>query len=127
MRGFIAAANWKLNKSPSEAEDFFRGWKALEGVHRKSSIVVFPPALCAETVARVAGPSQVQWGGQQASTEKQGAFTGENSIETLSKMGATYLLVGHSERRQLFGETNTDCAKKVLLAQTLGLTPMLCI
>lgn len=127
MRGFIAAANWKLNKIPLEAEEFFRGWKSLEGPHRKSSIIVFPPALCAETVARLAGLSHVQWGGQQASTEKQGAFTGENSVDTLSKMGATYLLVGHSERRHLYNETNLDCAKKVLLAQTLGLIPMLCL
>lgn len=127
MKAFIAAANWKLNKGPSETEEFFRTWKTLDGVHRKSSVVIFPPALCAGTVSQLAAGAHVQWGAQHAATEKQGAFTGENSMETLSKMGGTYVLIGHSERRQLYGETDILCAKKVNLAQSLGLTPMLCL
>ena len=73
-----------------------------------------------------AGPG-LAWGGQNIATEAQGAYTGENSAQVLKAMGAQYVLIGHSERRQLYGETDAQIEKKIQLVQSLGLTPMLCV
>jgi triosephosphate isomerase len=122
LKPFIVAANWKMNKSPDDAEIFLKEFKAPAA----AQAVIFPQALCAERVSRWI-PAGVQWGGQNCHFEKAGAFTGENSPEILKKMGASWVLVGHSERRTLFEESDETAAKKIKAAQGCGLIPMLCL
>jgi len=125
-RPFIAAANWKMNKNPNEVETFFQKLE-VPSTH-SDLIVIFPPALLAQKVQQfIPKKSYFKWGGQNCHFEKAGAFTGENSPETLALLGATWVLVGHSERRTLFGESDALIAKKISAAQGCGLTPLLCV
>lgn len=127
MRPFIAAANWKMNKTPQEAESFLREFLQLLKPAVHQIVIIFPPALACETVSRLLKATPVQWGGQNCHFETKGAFTGENSPQTLKAMGAASALVGHSERRTLFAESDQLLAKKLKALQDLDLTPMLCI
>ncbi|MEK6553690.1 MAG: triose-phosphate isomerase [Bdellovibrionota bacterium] len=120
----IAAANWKMYKTPQEAEAYFEEWEAPES---KAEVVFFPSTILLDTVSMEISGGNVHFGAQNIHFEKEGAFTGETSPETVKSMGAQYALIGHSERRTLFGETNEITAKKVQAAQAAGLTPMLCI
>ncbi len=124
-RKTICAANWKLNKSPKETRAFLKEFLA-ESNSIKCELVIFPQALSCEAMAQEAS-SQIKWGGQNCHFENSGAFTGENSAKVLTEMGATYVLVGHSERRKIFGETDEIIAKKIECVQKLSLTPMLCV
>jgi triosephosphate isomerase (TIM) len=126
----IFAANWKLNKSPIQTEGFFKEFlSALSdvGFDNKSQVVFFPPATSAEATSRALSESSVQWGLQNCHSEVSGAFTGENSASVLKEMGGRWILLGHSERRSLFAESNSSIATKYKLVQSLGLKPMLCI
>lgn len=136
MRNFIYAANWKLNKSPKEARAFFAdflsrlpaGGLGASASGGKKQIVFFVPALSLSAVVEtLSGAPTIQAGLQNAHTEAKGAFTGENSAAVAMEMGAKWLLVGHSERRSLFGETDLDTAKKVDAAFRAGMTAMLCV
>jgi len=139
MRNFIYAANWKLNKSPKEADAFFKdflGRLPKGGLGASSSggekqIVFFVPALTLfsslESVKRANAGAVLRLGLQNSYWEAKGAFTGENSASVAEEMGAEWLLVGHSERRSLFGETDADTAKKVAAGFQAGLAPMLCV
>ncbi|MBN8540400.1 MAG: triose-phosphate isomerase [Deltaproteobacteria bacterium] len=136
MRDFLYAANWKLNKSPKEAKTFlgdFLGRIPVGGLGSsahggKKQVVLFVPALTLSAVVESLGGAQaIQVGLQNAHAEPKGAFTGENSAAVAMEMGAKWLLVGHSERRALFGETDLDTAKKVAAAFQAGMTAMLCV
>ncbi len=138
MRPFIFAANWKLNKTPKETKAFFRDFMAsaggtAAGAKPKKNVVFFVPALCfqaaceAAEAAKAAVGSSASLGIQNAYFEASGAFTGENSMAVAKEMGATWVLVGHSERRTLFGETDELLAKKVQAGFAQGLKVMLCI
>ena len=138
MRNFIYAANWKLNKTPKDAELFFQdflGQLPKSGLGASASggkkqIVFFVPALTLSAsmeAKRRSEDSTFELGLQNAFWEAKGAFTGENSSTVAKQMGADWLLVGHSERRSLFGETDADTAKKVAAAFQAALTPMLCV
>jgi triosephosphate isomerase (TIM) len=120
----IAAANWKMFKTPQEAEVYFEDWQAPES---ETEVVFFPSTILLDTVSMNLKGDNVQFGAQNIHFENEGAFTGETSPATLKSMGAQYALIGHSERRTLFGETNELVAKKVKAAQANGLTPMICI
>lgn len=127
------AANWKLNKSPKDTRAFFEEWLRVGGESAWDfgpdvSLAFFPPATSLEAVAqsRNAKPG-FEFGSQNAYFEKSGAFTGEVSAEVVKELGGRFVLIGHSERRTLFGETDGILAKKVALVQSLGLTPMFCI
>lgn len=122
----IFAANWKLFKSPRETRQFFLEFKE-KSQSLRDELVFFPPATSWEAAAESLGESKIFWGAQNIWTDPQGAFTGENSAQVLKDLGGRYVLVGHSERRKLFGETNALLAKKVQTVSKLGLTPMLCI
>ena len=125
-RHFIAAANWKMNKSPNEVEPFFLDLRVSQS--HSDLIVIFPQTLLATRVQQfIPKKNYFQWGGQNIHFEKSGAFTGENSGETLKKLGAQWVLIGHSERRTQFGETDDIIAKKVKTAQECQLKPMLCL
>lgn len=121
----IFAANWKLNKSPREAREFLEGLK--NQVPSGAEVLIFPSAPCWEAVAPfLKGPS-LGWGAQNIWQEAQGAFTGENSAAVLKELGGGFALVGHSERRQIFGEQNDLLNRKVRFLQSSGLVPVLCV
>jgi triosephosphate isomerase len=120
----IVAANWKLNKNPKEAADFCNELKQ-KASGTGPQLVIFPPALVAWNVAQIQGP--YSWGLQNSYFEAQGAFTGENSVAVAKDMGASWVLIGHSERRTLFAETDSDTAKKIKAVWSQGLSAMLCI
>lgn len=123
----IAAANWKMYKTPQEAEDYFEKWVAPKGAGDGLEVVFFPSTILLDCVSMHIKGDGVEFGAQNIHFEKEGAYTGETSALPLLALGAKYALVGHSERRTLFGETDMAVAKKVRMAQTVGLVPMLCI
>lgn len=127
MNDFFCAGNWKLNKNPEQAADFVRQLKELSSASDQPSFIVLPSALSAYAVAAGVKGSGVRWGGQNAYSDASGAFTGENSPEVLRGMGAEFCLVGHSERRHVFGEPDELLTKKVQGLQKIGLTPILCV
>jgi triosephosphate isomerase len=132
MRPFVVAANWKMHKSPSEAVAFFKDFlpktKGLPaGSKGERQIVFFVPAVDLWVTEQALRGSGLGWGAQNAYFEMKGAFTGETSPAVLAEITATHCLVGHSERRSLFHETDEDTGKKVKALQGVGITPMLCV
>ncbi|KHD89491.1 MAG: triosephosphate isomerase [Bdellovibrio sp. ArHS] len=122
----IFAANWKLFKSPKETREFFAQFKEVSG-RATGEVVFFPPAISLEATSASLQGTNIKWGVQNAYFQAQGAFTGENSAQVVKDLGGSYVLIGHSERRKIFGETDAMIAEKVAFTQSLGLIPMLCI
>lgn len=134
MRDFLLAANWKMHKNPSETRAFFAAWKGVTaGLPQKSSrggrfrVLTFVPALNFAAAVDAAQGAGVELGLQNAHHEAKGAFTGENSAVVAREMGAEWLLVGHSERRGLFHESDAWTALKVDAGLKAGLKVMLCV
>lgn len=124
----IIAANWKMHKTPTEAKSFFAQWKeVVPSAPQGTEFWFFLPAINLESSAVALANSDNKFGLQNFFAEKQGAFTGENSAYVSQQLGAQLALVGHSERRTLFSETDSECAKKIRYAQNLGLIPLLCV
>jgi len=119
----LCFGNWKLNKSPNETENFLKEFNGLVSDESKKAFVFFPQALSAHCFKN----SNLEWGAQNIYFKNSGAFTGENSAEVLKEMGAKYSLVGHSERRSLFNETDEHVNQKVKHVLDQGLTPIVCI
>ena len=121
----VVAANWKMHKDPRATVSFFREFR-LPRRERRPRLLVFPPAasLAAAVAAR---PDGVSIGVQNIHWEDRGAFTGEISAPIAVGAGATHALVGHSERRHLFGESDADVARKVAAALRHRLVPLLCV
>lgn len=124
---FICAGNWKMNKSPAEAAAFVAKLKETASAEEQKNMILFPAAVTAQAVAEGVRGSGLSWGGQNCYVGASGAFTGENSAQVLKDMGAKFILVGHSERRHIFGEPDEMIAKKVQFVQSLGLIPLLCV
>lgn len=122
----IFAANWKLFKTPKETRDFFAQFKEVSS-KATGELVFFPSAISLEAASTSLQGSNIKFGAQNCYFQAQGAFTGENSAQVVKDLGGTYILIGHSERRKVFGETDAVIADKVAFVQGLGLTPMLCI
>jgi triosephosphate isomerase len=128
LRTPIFAANWKLNHGPTDATAFMRRFLEQTPARDDRSLLFFPPALSlAAVVASVQERPDVLIGVQQVHSEASGPFTGENSATIARDAGAGAVLIGHSERRQLFGETDEATGRKVRLALDSRLTPMLCV
>ncbi|MDQ6828522.1 MAG: triose-phosphate isomerase [Gemmatimonadota bacterium] len=128
MRKPVFAANWKMNHGPSDAKEFMRNFLARHVRHSDRTVIIFPPAAALSTVAEaIKGRSDIMVGVQNIFWEDKGAFTGETSAPIARDAGARIALVGHSERRHVFGETNEETAKKCAAAARAGLTPMLCV
>jgi triosephosphate isomerase len=123
----IIAANWKMNKGPAEARQFFSALQGKLAFQADKQAIVFPSSVCLEAVSQSVKGTAWQWGSQNCYSEVKGAFTGETSAQVVKEMGGQWILIGHSERRALFQETDTLIAKKVHFVQSLGLRPMLCI
>jgi triosephosphate isomerase len=127
MRQTLVAGNWKMNGSLEANQQLLDGIKAgvAEGVSAK--VVVCPPAIYIAQAASSLNGSAVSWGGQNLSAEKSGAFTGETSADMLLDYKCKYVIVGHSERRALYGETDAMVADKYRAAIAAGLIPLLCV
>lgn len=122
----LIAGNWKMHKGAREAEVFSRSLlNRLTGVVGRE-VVVFPPFTSIPAVAGVLRGSAIRWGAQDVFWEKEGAFTGEVSPPFLVELGCRYVLVGHSERRRVLGETDQMCGLKMKAALECGLRPVLC-
>lgn len=123
----LIAANWKMHKTPAEAQAFCRDFLPLIQPFGKIEIVLCPPAVSIPaTVAAVHG-SRVHVGGQNVHWERDGAFTGEISAPMLIDSGCSHAIIGHSERRQYFGETDSTVNKRLESALTSGLAPICCV
>lgn len=124
----IFAANWKMNSGPSEARTFMRVFLARYARRPDRTVMFFPPALSLAAVRdALRERTDILTGVQNIHWESKGAFTGENSAPIAADAGATHVLVGHSERRHVFGESDADTAKKCAAAFAAGLVPMLCV
>jgi triosephosphate isomerase len=124
----VLAANWKMNHGPSEARDFMATFLSAYDARVDRTIIVFPPALSLAAVRHSLGPrSDILLGVQNIHTEAKGAFTGEVSAPIAADAGARVVLVGHSERRHVFGEQDEATALKCALAFEHSLIPILCV
>jgi triosephosphate isomerase len=127
MRRPLIAGNWKMNKTPEEAADFFRQLRPLMRAVSHCDIVVCPPSVDLHAALEATQGSNAVIGAQNLHWGREGAFTGEVSGQMLRAMGCHYVIVGHSERRQYFGETDADVQKKTAAAIEFGLTPIVCV
>lgn len=121
-------ANWKMNYGPTEARALIATFAAKWSPQDDRTVVVCPPAVSLTTVAHaLGGRRDIAVGVQNIWTEEKGPFTGETSAPMARDAGARFALVGHSERRHVFGETNAQTAAKCAVAARSGLTPILCV
>jgi triosephosphate isomerase len=123
----VIAGNWKMFKTQLETEVFFGDFVNLVKGITQCDIVVAPPYTAIHTAVGAAKGSQIAIGAQDVSWEKEGAFTGEVSGKMLVDAGCRYVIIGHSERRQYFGETDETVARKTKAALAAGLAPIVCI
>lgn len=123
----VIAANWKMNINASEAEKFLAEFLPLVKNNSSVEIVVCPAAPALDRTTRASKGSNVSIGAQNMYFEANGAFTGENSAAMLLDLGCKYVILGHSERRTIFGETNELINKKVKKALESGLLPIVCV
>jgi triosephosphate isomerase len=127
MRQPLVAGNWKMHGSRAENASLIAGLLDLLPAGKNAEILVCPPFPYLLETSRLLKDSGVQLGAQSVCAEAQGAFTGEVSAAMLKDVGCRYVLVGHSERRQLYGESNALVARKFVAAQSQGLVPILCV
>jgi triosephosphate isomerase (TIM) len=127
MRRHIIAGNWKMYKTVQQTAVFFEQFNPLVDKVEKCEIVVFPVSINIPTAVQATEETAIRIGGQNLFWAREGAYTGETSGEMLRAAGATWALVGHSERRQYFYETDTDVLKKTQAAIEEGLTPIVCV
>jgi triosephosphate isomerase len=123
----LIAGNWKMNKLTSEASAFAREFKALIRGLSQAEIVICPPFTCLTLLREEFRGAPVSLGAQNMFYERGGAFTGEISAEMLLDAGCSMVIVGHSERRKIIGETDEDVARKTRLALQSGLRPIVCV
>lgn len=126
MRRPIIAGNWKMNKTPAEAAQLVAELLPLVA-DADAEVVVCPSFVCLDAVRKVILGSNIALGAQNLHFEKSGAFTGEVSADMLVAMGVTYVIIGHSERRAYFNETDDTVNKKIKAALAAGLKPIICV
>jgi len=126
MRTPIIAGNWKMNKTPSEAAELIKELIPLVK-DAKCDVVICPTYVCLATAIEAVKGTNIHIGAQNVHWEKNGAFTGEISADMLKELGVEYVIIGHSERRQYFGETDETVNKRALFAYKNGLTPIICV
>jgi triosephosphate isomerase len=123
----FVCGNWKMNKTPTEAQALAAGVaEAVRGL-TQVDVAVAPPYVALDRVAQTLGDSGVRLAAQDVHWEDDGAFTGEVSARMLDDLCVTVVLVGHSERRTLFGETDESCRRKVDKVRAQGMTALLCV
>ena len=127
MRKVLIAGNWKMNGSRDSIKALLDGIKSGIGTVDKADVAVCAPYVYLSDVADQLNGTPVAWGAQNVSTEASGAYTGEISASMINDFGCTYIIVGHSERRTLYGETDDVVAKKYGVVLEAGMTPIFCI
>ena len=127
MRQKLVAGNWKMNGSKASIKELLDGIKKGIGDVADSEVAVCPPAIYLGEVESQLSGTPIAWGAQNLSTEASGAFTGETAASMVNDFNCKYVLVGHSERRTLYGEDDAIVAKKFAVARAAGLKPVLCI
>jgi triosephosphate isomerase len=126
-RSILLAGNWKLHHAPAAAAELSAAIRAGASERGTVGIAIFPTALSMSSVLAQLHGSTIDVGVQEIESAPRGAFTGTNSAEHAREMGCTYALVGHSERRQLYGDTNAHVAKRLTAALDAGLLAVLCV
>ena len=126
-RKALIAANWKMYKTPLEAKAFVDAFLPLVALHTRDEIALFPSPVLLPTVTAACNASNVAVGAQNIHFSEEGAYTGETSILQLKAVGGTHTLIGHSERRQYFAETDEIVNKKLHTALKHGIVPVVCI
>ena len=127
MRKKLIAANWKMYKTPEQTGVFFAHFLPLVADHLRDEIVVCPPFIDLHTAVQATAGSNVAVGAQNVHWENEGAFTGEISALMLNAIGVTHVIIGHSERREYFNETDDTVNRKLEIALESGLTPIVCV
>lgn len=127
MRTPLIAGNWKMHKTLRESVAFATALSARAGALTSVDLLIAPTAPALAAVAAAVEGHRIGVAAQNIHWEREGAFTGEMSAPMICDTGATWVIVGHSERRQLFGETDETVARKVRAALTARLTPIVCI
>src|SRR5205823_6671126 len=123
----LIAANWKMYKNPAQTEEFFRAFLPLVFENNRDEIVVCPPYVDLQAALESAQGSQIAVGAQNVYWTDEGALTGEISSLMLVAVGCTHVIIGHSERRQYFGETDDTVNLRLKAALEHGLTPIVCV
>ncbi len=124
----VIAGNWKMHKGPTATRAFFERFSALYAPRNDRTILFFPPTVSLTTARAALGArADLQFGVQNIHWQAEGAFTGETSAPLARDAGASFALIGHSERRHLFGETDDEVRRKVGAAVQSGLTPLICV
>ena len=127
MRRPVIAGNWKMYKTQGETRAFFEACKPLVAESRHCDIVIAPPFTALREAVQAAQGSAISVGAQNVHWAKEGAYTGEVSTGMLVDAGCRYVIIGHSERRQYFGETDESVHRKTKAALEAGLTPIVCV
>ena len=121
------AANWKMYKTPQQAQDFLRAFLPMVEGHNRDEIAICPSFVCLPAVVEALAGNTIGVGAQNLHWEKEGAYTGEVAAGMLVAVGCTHVIIGHSERRQYFGETDETVNRKLQSALAAGLTPIVCV
>ncbi len=128
LRKAIIAGNWKMNKTRPEAKELLEAIKPLvANAEGKIEVIACVPFTNLETAINTTAGSNVKIGAENVHFEKSGAFTGEISADMLTELGVEYVVIGHSERRQYFGETDETVNKRTIAALEAGLKPIVCV
>ncbi|HEY6349569.1 MAG TPA: triose-phosphate isomerase [Candidatus Angelobacter sp.] len=127
MRKKLIAANWKMYKTPDQARSFVAAFRPLIQAGSQAEIVLCPPFICLPAVLEATKGSGIGVGGQNLFWEKEGAYTGEISAQMLRATGCSHVIMGHSERRQFFGETDDAVNRKLKAALASDLQPIVCV
>jgi triosephosphate isomerase len=127
VRKKVIAGNWKMYKTPDDTTAFFHDFLPLVQTHTRDEIVVCPPFVDLHAAVDAARGSNVSVGAQNLHWEKEGAFTGEVSAPMLTSIPVTHVIIGHSERRQYFNETDDTVNRKLETALENGLVPIVCV
>lgn len=127
MRKPIIAGNWKMNKTSEEAEQFIKDILNKVPDSDKVDTVVGAPNIFTQMIVQLTKNSDIKVAAQNCFYEAEGAFTGETSPKALAELGTQYVIIGHSERREIFGETDEDVNKKAKAVLEFGMLPIICV
>ena len=127
MRKRIVAGNWKMNKTPEQTKELINVLKPLVGDEENTEVVFCPPFICLTTAIEAVKGTNIKIGAQNMYYEESGAYTGEVAPNMIKEAGCDYVILGHSERRAYFGETDEIINKKVLKAFEHDLMPIICV